>query len=428
LPDPIALLPITAELPIERRRDEPNAAAVGFVLQLGRALHTHGHSAGRLEDILGVTADRLGLPGHQFFSTPTSIMAAFGPVTRQRTYLLRVEPGDVNLGKLAELERVALDVARGDCSPEQGSAAIERIAGAPPSYGPGLMTIASGIASGAACVFFGGGVRDILVAITLGLGLWVFWLFSRAHARLDRVFESLASFLVSAAAIGLAHVMGPVSPLVSTLSGLIILLPGFTLTTAMSELATRHLASGTARLSGAFITFVGITFGVAVGTQVGLRVFGAPPVLTPPALPTWVGLLALLVAPVSFAVLLRAELRDMPWIVLTGALGVVGGRLGAAAFGPELGAFAGALAVALASSAYERVLKRPAAVVLVPGILQLVPGSVGFRSLLSLMDRDALTGIQTAFSMIMSAIALVAGLLIASVIVPEARVGRRALH
>jgi uncharacterized membrane protein YjjP (DUF1212 family) len=421
LPDPV-------DLPIERRRDEPNPAAVGFVLQLGRALHSHGHSAGRLEDILGVTADRLGLPGHQFFSTPTSIMASFGPAARQRTYLLRVEPGDVNLGKLAELETVALDVAHGRCSPEQGSATIERIVIAPPSYGPAAMTIAHGVASGAACVFFGGGLRDVVVAMTLGLGLGVFSLFSRAHARVDRVFEPLASFLVSAAAIGLAHLIGPLSPLVATLSGLIILMPGFTLTTALSELATRHLASGTARLSGAFITFLSIAFGVAVGTRVGATVFGAPPVLTPPALPTWVALLALLAAPVSFALLLRAELRDTPWIVLTGALGIVGGRLGAAAFGPELGAFAGALAVALASSAYERVLRRPAAVVLVPGILQLVPGSVGFRSLVSLMDRDALAGIQTAFSMLLTAIALVAGLLIAGIIVPESRIGRRALH
>lgn len=423
---------MTAENPIpsgapflERRRDEPNPAAVAFVLQLGRALHTSGHSAGRLEDILGVTADRLGLHGHQFFSTPTSMMASFGPAARQRTFLLRVEPGEVNLKKLAELEAVSLDVARGRCSPEEGTAQIEKILAAPNPYGHAITTAAFGVASSAACIFFGGGWRDVIVAATLGLGLGVFLLASTGHKRLMRVFEPLASFLVSAAAIGLAQLAGPLSPLVSTLSGLIFLVPGFTLTTAMSELATQHLASGTARISGAFITFINITFGVALGTRVGLAVFGAPPVLTPPHVPAWANIAALVMAPISFAILLRAERRDMPWIVATGALGVAGGRLGAAAFGPELGAFAGALAVALASSGYERLRKRPAAVVLTPGILQLVPGSVGFRSLLSLMDREALTGIQTAFSMVMTAIALVAGLLIASVVVPEARVTTR---
>ena len=64
------------ESALERRRDESDPAAVGFVLQLGRALHSYGYSAQRLEDILGATSDRLGLHGYQFFSTPTSIMSA----------------------------------------------------------------------------------------------------------------------------------------------------------------------------------------------------------------------------------------------------------------------------------------------------------------------------------------------------------------
>ena len=41
--------------------------------------------------------------------------------------------------------------------------------------------------------------------------------------------------------------------------------------------------------------------------------------------------------------------------------------------------------------------------VLVPGILLLVPGSVGFRSLTSLIERQAVAGIETAFSMILTA-------------------------
>ena len=60
--------------------------------------------------------------------------------------------------------------------------------------------------------------------------------------------------------------------------------------------------------------------------------------------------------------------------------------------------------------------------VVVPGILLLVPGSVGFRSLLYIIDRNAVVGLQTAFSMIMTAVALAAGLLIAGVVAPEARV------
>jgi uncharacterized membrane protein YjjP (DUF1212 family) len=415
----------TDQATVERRRDEPDPVAPEFVLRLGRAMQVYGMSARRLEDLLGAAADRLRLTGHQFFSTPTSIMASFGPVGRQRTHMLRTEPGEVNLGKLAELEQVGIDVAEGRCTPAEGSAAVDRIAAAPSPYGKALTTVAYGLLSGAACQFLGGGERESLAGAALGLGLGVFALLIGAVPRVGGVFEPLAAFLVSAAAIGLAHVLGPMSVLTATVAGLIVLLPGLTLTTAMTELATRHLASGVARLSGAFSTFLTLAFGVALGNSVGAAIFGAAPaapaVVGP--LPLWARITALIVAPLCFTVILRAEPRDAPWIVLAGALGVMGGRLGAATFGVELGTFAGSLVVALAGSVYERLRRRQASVVVVPGILLLVPGSVGFRSLSSLMDRQAVTGIETAFSMILTAIALVAGMLVAGVILPERRIG-----
>jgi uncharacterized membrane protein YjjP (DUF1212 family) len=246
------------------------------VLKLARALHSYGYSAPRLEGILGATADRLGLHGHRFFSMPTQIMAAFGPESRQHTHLLRVEPGEVNLAKLAALEQVSLDVAHGRVSPREGMAHIQRIVAAPSPYSPALVTLAFGVLSGAVCQFLGGGWHEIIVATTLGIGLGLFALYAERHARISRVFESLAAFLLSAAAIGLARFVGPISVFVATLSGLIVLMPGLLLTTAITELATRHLASGTLRLSSAFMTLLGIVFGVALGTKLGVAVFGAP--------------------------------------------------------------------------------------------------------------------------------------------------------
>lgn len=389
------------------------------MLKLARALHSYGYSAPRLEGILGATADRLGLYGHRFFSMPTQIMAAFGPESRQYTHLLRVEPGEVNLAKLAALEQVSLDVAHGRVSPREGMAQIQRIVAAPTPYSPALVTLAFGVLSGAVCQFLGGGWHEIIVATVLGLGLGLFALYAERHARISRVFESLAAFLLSTAAIGLARFVGPLSVFVATLAGLIVLMPGLLLTTAITELATRHLASGTLRLSSAFMTLLGIVFGVALGTKLGVAVFGAPIAQSAGTLPGWAAIVAVPLASASSAVILRADPRDAPWIVAAGALGVVAGRIGATHLGLELGMFVAALGVALASSAYERWRQRPAPVVLVPGILLLVPGSIGYRSMASLMERDTVSGIATAFTMILTAVSLVAGLLIAGVLVPE---------
>nr|MDQ6926082.1 threonine/serine exporter family protein [Candidatus Eremiobacteraeota bacterium] len=210
---------------------------------------------------------------------------------------------------------------------------------------------------------------------------------------------------------------------VATLAGLIVLIPGLTLTAALSELASQHLASGTARLSGALMTFLGIAFGVALGNHVAVAALGLPPhpATGSALLPAWAGAVALAVSPLCFTIIFRADAREAPWIVAVGVLGVFAGRFGAATLGPELGAFAGAFAIALASRLYARLRHRPAAVVLVPGLLLLVPGTIGFRGLTSLMDREVLAGVATAFSAIVTAVALVAGLLLAGVVAPERR-------
>jgi len=105
--------------------------------------------------------------------------------------------------------------------------------------------------------------------------------------------------------------------------------------------------------------------------------------------------------------------------MITGWLAYGSSKLGGAWFDPELAAFMGALTVGLASNLYALLLDRPAQVTLVPGVLLLVPGSLGFRSVSSLLEREVITGVETAFQMVLIATALVAGLLVANVAVPR---------
>ena len=58
---------------------------------------------------------------------------------------------------------------------------------------------------------------------------------------------------------------------------------------------------------------------------------------------------------------------------------------------------------------------------LVPGILFLVPGSVGFLSIRSLLENDVEGAVSTAFRMSIVAMALAAGILVATAAVPPRR-------
>lgn len=395
-------------------------AAIGFILRLARALHTYGIPAHSLEDVLGQASERLRLTG-QFFSTPTSIFASFGAQEEQQTFLLRVEPGRVDLGKIADLDDVTTGVLRGALDPATGSADIDRVLAAAPRYGHWVTTLAYGVASAAAARFLGGGVKEIIVSAALGLVIGLLLVSIDRYPAWGRVFEPLAAFTASALATALSFVIGAFAVSNATLAGLIVLMPGLTLTVAMVELSSQHLSSGTARLSRAFVILMELGFGAALGGALINSLLGAPRIARVVPLPAWTELLALIVMSLAFTVLLRAHLRDAVWIIVAGALSLGGARVGVKFLGPEIGVFLGALIVGVASNWYARLLDRPAIITQVPGILLLVPGSVGFRALAALLDQEVISGVETTFKMILTAAALVSGTLIAGIIAPSRR-------
>ena len=409
----------------------PGDSAAVFLIRLGRALHEAGFSAPQLEAALAGVASRLAVPA-QFFSTPTSLFISFGEGARQRTHLERVNPASIDLGRLADLEGLLVRVRDGRTSPEAASAEIGEIARRPRRYSRKLTYLCWGLASATSAVFLGGSLREVAVAGFVGLvtGLAAFLADGRPGA--ERLFVPFAAAFAAFTAAVMAQAAPPLSVYIATVAGLIVLLPGYTLTVALSELAAEHLSSGTARFAGALVTFLMIGLGVAIGSRLAAAMLGAlvgstasspaaPAAAVALGPPAWLQIAALLLAPLALSVLLRAPRTEIPWIVFIGALGYFGGRLGAEMLEPEVGMFAGALAVGLASGLYERLRKLPGSIPLVPGILMLVPGSIGYRSLTALLAEEVVPGIQTAFRMLLVAASLVAGLLISSALTVERR-------
>ncbi len=392
--------------------------AVEFLIRLARALHSYGTPTHQIEGTLDAITARLGLRA-QFLATPTSIMMSQGQTLDERVHLVRVEPGEQDLGRLAAVHDVARDVARGEIRPADGTTRLDAIETSPPPYRGIIRILAMGVSSAAAARFLGGGMPEIGVAGVIGLAIGLLGYFAERRRALGRLFEPLAAFVSSVLAVIAAHLVGPLSVYLATLAGIIILIPGFTLTVAVTELSNRHLVAGTARLFGAFTTLVVLAIGVAIGGTLMTTIMGPLPTTSPEALPDWTLAAALFVAPLGFSVLLKAMPRDVIWILLTCGLGFAGTRAGTVILGPELGVFVGAVVVGLAGSAYGNIAKRPAAILRVPGILLLVPGSIGFRGLTALLDKQVVPGVETAFRMITIAVALAAGLLIASVVSPS---------
>jgi uncharacterized membrane protein YjjP (DUF1212 family) len=392
---------------------------IGFVLALARALHRFGTPAHRLEDALTNVCRSLGLDA-EVFTTPTAIILSFGRPHELRTRLMRVEGGELDMGKLAQIDEVGDQVIAHEINADEASARLEQILAAPKQFSRPLYTLSHGVTAAALAVFFGGTLPDVMLAGGIGLILGLLAQLIARSTDQTRVFELIGSAFAAFTAGVASHYSHAISPSLVTLAALVILLPGMSLTVAMTELATRNLIAGTARLMSALIVLLELVVGVALGDRIARSLVTVSTGL-PGVLPEYANWIALVASALGVAVLVQARPRAFGWIISACAVGYAGSRYGTALLGPELGVLVGAFALGVLSNTYARWLGRPAQVVSVPAVLLLVPGSMGLRGMTSLLDQQTLTGIETVFAMFIVAIAIVAGLLIANAVVQPRR-------
>lgn len=385
-----------------------------LVVALARALHEAGVPAHRLEAAIASVTRALGI-AVSCLSQPTSLIIDLP----ERTRVLRVEPAAVDLARMVQVDGIAMAVSRGDLDVRAGLDALAVVARPSRLQHPLVVLAATAASSAAAAVFFG--APPLAVGVAGGLGVLAGALegLSARWAGYRRIHELATSFAIAAAATAIGRVV-PVSATLVTLAGIVSLLPGLTLTVALTELATRHLASGTARLTGAVVTLLQLGIGTALGWRLATLL---PPALRPVGdpVPEALQFLAVPVAAAAFLVAFRARRQDYLWILGVSLLAFFAGREGQDLLGPELGACIGGLAVGLLSNLQAVIRRVPTAVTQVPALILLVPGSVGFRGFGAMLNDDVTGGVDAGFRMLVIAGSLVAGTLAAGVLLPPRR-------
>lgn len=389
-----------------------------FVLEIGRAMHALGSPSYRIEDTMDACSRALGLEG-SFFSTPTAIFAAIGPLgTEPKTMLLRVTPGDHDLGRLAELYAVRDEVVQRRLSPELGLERVRAVMHAPARERPWADPLAHALAGAGAAVLFRGSAMEVAFASLAGLLVGGIARLGHLRPGFGDVQAPLACALVAFLVHMGARFGLQLDPTVTTVAAIVVLLPGLSFTTALAELAMRHLSSGSARLLGTLAVLLTMVVGVGIGDRLAELAFGRVVVVSAGELGWPFHIAALLATWIAYTILLRGTRNQAVWILLAVAIGYGGARLGRALLTPELGAFVGALLVTMAGNLFARWRRRPAAVVRTPGLLLLVPGSLGFRGLTNAVAGDFTQSVQFLFDMLLVGGALVAGLLMAGVLFP----------
>ncbi|GIX39827.1 MAG: membrane protein [Silanimonas sp.] len=400
-----------------------------FIVELARRLHACGTSTPRLEGAIRVVSQRLGVHT-EIWGNPTGIILSFSTPQNsdgaEITRVLRLSPGDIDLRAMAMVDDIAERVMAGTLEVEAGLQALTVLDRPPTRMRLVATVMAFGLASGSVAALLRTSVADVLASALIGLLIGLIAVPAAKRPRLNEASEALAAMIATFVASAIAAFLVPLSLQTVVIASLIVLMPGLMLTTAVAELSSGNWASGTARFAGASVVLLKLTFGTIAATQLVHAIGWQPRLASVASLPPYWEWLGLLVGSGAFAVLFGAARRDVP-VVMAGAwigygLTRIGGEiLGLASDHFAGGVFFAGLGVAVISNAYGRIFRRPGALLRVSGIILLVPGSVGFRSLTSVLERNVALGLDTAVAVLAALTALVAGLLFGNLLVPPRR-------
>ncbi|MFN7137181.1 MAG: threonine/serine exporter ThrE family protein [Thermomonas sp.] len=399
---------------------------VAFVVDLAAHLHAYGTTAQRLEGAIVGVAKRLGLECEPWVN-PTGMILAFSdprraPGETETTRVIRLGGGDTNLYKLCEADRIAEDVLAGRMQVAEGRQALralQRVAG---RRGRLMQVLGFALASAAVAGLLRLPWLDIGTAAAIGLVIGLLELAAQSRPQLGEAFEAICGLVAGAMVIAVSVWIGPLNLNTVIIASLIVLLPGMALTNAMNELTSHHLVSGTARFAGALTTILKLTIGTAIALGLTGLLGIEPQVRAARPQPDWVMWAALGLGAFAFAVLFRAHRRDYPLVMAAAASGYLISRYGGEWFGPQAGLFLAALLTTAAGNLYGRWFNRPGALIRLPGLIMLVPGSVALRGVITLVQaQDLGAGQEAALAALNTLMALLAGLLFGNLLASARR-------
>jgi len=388
-----------------------------LILELARSLHASGSPAYELDHRMEQVAAALHRPA-TFFSTPTALFVTFDDEAHG-TRLLRVYPSDTNLGRYAELFHLQQSIQDNHISVQEAWSRLQEIQAMPSGYASVVQILAFGVAGASVAVLVGGNSSVITAAGVIGLIIGALVLILSRLQFPPHLTNVISGFAASATACVVQAWLAPSNFELTALSALIVLVPGLHLTISINELATQNLASGSARIAGAMTTLLTIIFGVYMGYGFIAAFHAIPPSVAPQTPSLLASGLVMIPIGLCLAVLFQTRYRDVRWLVISTLIAYGTLRLAGEYFSPFAAVWIASVVAGVTSRFWSHRIGLPAAVLLMPALILLVPGSIGFTGMTQIMLREDLpSGIRLLTTMIMTAVAIVAGQLVSDVIAP----------
>lgn len=351
-----------------------------FIVQLGKALHTYGVPSYKSQKYLTEVAALKGIKA-SFMDTPTWVNYVFYEEDEHTyNYVECVPPGELNLGALSAVVEITRKVLANKLSFNEAKIKIEEIESSQTGYSKPVELLSYTLSAGAFSVILDTNWTSVFAATGIGALVYGVTLLAKKSSYIRSTLESLVAFLATIITGFLTVYFEQVHISMTILASIIIFIPGLAITTALEEITSKSLVSGTAKLFDALISLFKQFFGVVMGLAILSQFMELKHSEIIRDIPTWVDYPAILLLASSLLPVFKVRIKDMPLAVITGfvcfSITVLFDFTGILT-----SIFLGTLAAAGISKLFSHLTKTPRLVYLIPGIIMLVPGSKAFITL-----------------------------------------------
>jgi uncharacterized membrane protein YjjP (DUF1212 family) len=407
-------------------KHEPDDAifdqACRFIIKLGTVAHGYGPNATRLESYLSRVTTALGYRG-VFRSTPTEIVFAFSQEGEpwQRTHLAAMTGTGLDLTRLAKVGELVDALESGEISISDASVRLDEIDKTPHPWGNLTGAVSYAFVGSAFAVLLSGVWWDVLFSALLSLVVYGMVLLAGRFGERMSAWLPISSAFVAGFLAAAAKVLFPeLNIVLVTLSAILVLIPGFSISVGVVELVSNHVVSGTANLMNGLVYLVKQFAGAWLGIGLAGLLWSSSTAAGTPVNAQWLWLFmpALIV---GLCVVFQTAPRDFLWACLGCTIAYGGILIGSAIEGGNLGNLLGTILAVAFANVWAGKTRRPTSIVLLPAIVLLVSGSIGFRGLAAVAAGQVATGEQQFLQMFVVALTIAAGLLVGNTIVrPQA--------
>lgn len=391
-----------------------------FIVTVGESAHKYGTGSLRLEHDLQRLTNKLGYSG-VFYCTPSFLSFSFRQDEGglQRTYVSRTPTG-LHLQRLSSVDRIIDDVVALKIELDAAAAKLQAIDDNIQSpFNDWLVGLAYPCAGAGLAILNELAVWDTVFSALFSLVVYAMvWLDSRYGNQRTAVWLPLSTAFVAGGLTACTKLgIKELNLVMVTLNAILILVPGYPISVGVVEIVYNHVGSGMENLFGGLVYLVK-QFG---GAWLGVAFVGIfrdlPQDPTGGAIDShwlWLGV-PMLIASLDIA--FQVPYRDCFWasFVMAAAYGFL--RLGSYILGGNLGNLFGTVVTVVIANLWAKITRRPTSIVLLPAIVLLVSGSIGFRGLAAFAEGQTDVGTGDFLQMFVVALTIAGGLVVGNSIV-----------